>query len=408
MVCSEEALATALQCPILAQKAREPLPEGATMPRSPSSTFTVQQSWTSTRSILLTWLHDERNHAEALELVRDLYVVSGIMDESLLHKLVKQLMAMQQYRALWVLLHHLDRTQRMTELVFYSDGVLSTQQVLLSMLSGAYDCFSQTWQGGAGQRGGSGWMGIFDRSVPSSRSESAAATNSSSHPSSFSASSPVAATTTSTQGAGGGGHGSSSATAPQLPPRVRHVRRLLLAPREPLLWGIAHSMELREVLVTGVAIAHILQASLGSLSDQQIQAWQEAARQASSDFVQCLDRNWAALKGSTSMESLVAWLSILWPKTLLAALLRHPSLGLQRAMKDMAHVYLVGTAALRAEVGRAWMVEIVRSFLAAAAAAGRGKERLTVQSLCLTINEIGAAQVRRKQRQRLALLLMHV
>eukprot|EP01039_Chlorochromonas_danica_P001134 gene1134-1238_t len=132
VVCSEESLASALSLSSLS-----------------TSTGSVDSrlAQSSAQSILLTWLHDESDHEDALELVRDLYILSGLSDSLLLMKIIQKLLLRKQHRALLILLQELQLQHRLSD-VICSSKAEEIQHLLLAMMHSAHESFQQSLANG--------------------------------------------------------------------------------------------------------------------------------------------------------------------------------------------------------------------------------------------------------------------
>eukprot|EP00981_Chlorochromonas_danica_P007566 scaffold1794_cov162-Ochromonas_danica.AAC.2 len=132
VVCSEESLASALSLSSLS-----------------TSTGSVDSrlAQSSAQSILLTWLHDESDHEDALELVRDLYILSGLSDSLLLVKIIQKLLLRKQHRALLILLQELQLQHRLSD-VICSSKAEEIQHLLLAMMHSAHESFQQSLANG--------------------------------------------------------------------------------------------------------------------------------------------------------------------------------------------------------------------------------------------------------------------
>jgi hypothetical protein len=112
-----------------------------------TTTSSSASRYTATRSILLTWLHDECDNQDALELIRDVYILSNIQDGVLLMKIVAQFLVKKADRALLVLLQHLAATssqqQQQLKCLLYHHVVMDVVRKLAEVMVIAQDSFKQ-------------------------------------------------------------------------------------------------------------------------------------------------------------------------------------------------------------------------------------------------------------------------
>lgn len=144
-------------------------------------TITPSGSASACRSLLLTWLRDEAESEDALELGRDVYLLSlpsagsQPVDSALLLKIAQALLGrgrgQDRPRALLVMLQQLWATGRLQEVIFSGgDALVAIGEALLAMLSASHESFRQAMviQGDASAVGDAGIFIRVNKTEPSS------------------------------------------------------------------------------------------------------------------------------------------------------------------------------------------------------------------------------------------------